>query len=87
MTEEKKVEETSQSVFVDRIEGSKAVLLIGDKEVVVPKKNLPKGAKEGVWLTPDMKAIDVEMTEKVKAENAARRARLMADDDGGDFAL
>ena len=77
----------ASSAFIDRIEGSQAVLLIDDKEVVVPKKSLPKGAKEGVWLTPDLKAIDLEMTERIKAETAARRARLMADDDGGDFAL
>lgn len=87
MSEEKNVEAEGQSVFVDRIEGSKAVLFVGDNEIVVLKKDLPKGVKEGVWLTPDMKAIDVEKTERVKAENAARRARLMADDDGGDFAL
>ncbi len=77
----------ASSAFIDRIEGSQAVLLIDDKEVVVARKTLPKGAKEGVWLTPDLKAIDLEMTEKIKAETAARRARLMADDDGGDFAL
>ena len=48
----------ASSAFIDRIEGSQAVLLIDDKEVVVARKTLPKGAKEGVWLTPDLKAID-----------------------------
>lgn len=76
-----------QSAFVDRIEGKMAVLLIGDKEKIVPKSQLPKGVKEGVWLTPDLKSIDHEMTERIKAETAARRAKLMAEDDGGDFAL
>ncbi|MDR0965041.1 MAG: DUF3006 domain-containing protein [Myxococcales bacterium] len=73
--------------FIDRIEGSQAVLLIDGKEVVVPCSQLPKGAREGVWLTPDMKAIDLELTEQIKRETAARRARLMADDDGGDISL
>lgn len=77
----------SSSAFIDRIEGSQAVLLIDDKEVIVPRSQLPKGAREGVWLTPDLKGIDLELTEKIKKETAARRSRLMADDDGGDFSL
>ena len=77
----------SGSAFIDRIEGSQAVLLIDDKEVVVPRSRLPQGAKEGLWLTPDLAAIDLEMTEKIKRENAAKRAKLMAADDGDDFAL
>ena len=77
----------AQSAFIDRIEGSMAVLLIGDTEKVIPKRQLPRGAKEGMWLTPDLKAIDHEMTERVKKEIAEKRAKLMAQDDGDDFAL
>lgn len=77
----------SSSAFIDRIEGSQAVLLIDEKEVVVPRSQLPKGAREGVWLTADLKAVDLELTRKIEREIAERRARLMADDDGGDLSL
>lgn len=77
----------SSSAFIDRIEGSQAVLLIDEKEVVVPRSRLPEGAREGVWLTPDLKSVDLELTKEIEQEIADRRARLMADDDGGDFSL
>ncbi len=77
----------SKSAFIDRIEGSQAVLLIDEKEVVVPRSQLPQGAREGLWLTPDLQAIDHELTRKMAREIAERRDRLMADDDGGDFSL
>lgn len=37
---------------IDHFKGNLAVLLIGDEEikVVIPRKLLPKGVKEGSWL-------------------------------------
>ncbi len=75
------------SAFIDRFEGSQAVLIIDEKEVVVPRGQLPEGAREGVWLTPDLKSVDLALTKEVEKEIADRRARLMADDDGGDLSL
>lgn len=40
-------ESSSITLSLDRIEGSKAVLVGGKDEIVVPKKFLPKKAKEG----------------------------------------
>ena len=72
--------------FVDRIEGRIAVLVVDGREEKVPLAQLPKGTREGVWLTADRKAVDRAATEAAKAEIEARRKSLKKDD-GGDFAL
>jgi len=72
--------------FVDRIEGSVAVLIIGGRESRVPLGDLPEGLKEGVYLTADLKQIDRAATEAAAADIEARRKRL-EQDDGGDFSL
>jgi len=72
--------------FVDRIEGRIAVLIVDGREEKVPLDKLPKGVREGVYLTGDRKAIDLAATDAAKAEIAARRAKLKKDG-GGDFSL
>ncbi|MBI5543200.1 MAG: DUF3006 domain-containing protein [Deltaproteobacteria bacterium] len=73
--------------FVDRIEGEIAVLVIDGQEQRVPVAQLPPGAKEGAFLTPDLKAVDPQAAEALKAEIQARRDRLREKDDDGDFSL
>lgn len=73
--------------FVDRIEGKVAVLVVDGAEQRVPLAKLPKGVREGAYLTADLSAIDEEATKAAKAETSALRDRLKKDDDGGDFAL
>ena len=43
--------------MIDRFEGDTAVLLVGDEQdrLIVKKRMLPKGAKEGDWLQVDVK--------------------------------
>jgi hypothetical protein len=72
--------------FVDRIEGQVAVLVVDGRERRVPLKELPKGVREGVCLTADLKALDETSTEALRSEIAALRAKLKKDD-GGDFSL
>ena len=72
--------------FVDRIEGKRAVLVVDGRERRVPLASLPAGVREGVYLTPDLSAIDPGAAEDAEAEIAERRARLVQDD-GGDFSL
>lgn len=57
-------------VFVDRIEGDIAVLLLGDEGSVVanvPVSWLPKGIKEGLYLKAEF-SIDQETTQRARAE-------------------
>ena len=37
---------------IDRFEGDKAVLLVGEEEdrLIIPRVSLPSGAMEGMWL-------------------------------------
>ncbi len=72
--------------FVDRIEGKQAVLVIDGKEKSVPLSSLPRGTREGVYLTADLKGIDDAETRRAAGEIEARRER-MKKDDGGDFSL
>jgi hypothetical protein len=41
---------------IDRFEGDKAVLLVGEEEdkLIVPRASLPTGVKEGHWLQVDV---------------------------------
>lgn len=72
--------------FVDRLEGSFAVLIVGGREKRVPLASLPPGVREGVYLTFDLAAVDEAATRRAKGEMSALRER-MKKDDGGDFSL
>lgn len=73
-------------LVVDRIEGEFAVLTDGKLQVDVPLAWLPAGVAEGWHLRVDF-ARDADAEARLRAEIDARRARLSADDDGGDFSL
>ncbi|MGC4121036.1 MAG: DUF3006 domain-containing protein [Myxococcales bacterium] len=78
--------------FVDRIEGKLAVLVVDGKEEKVPLAKLPKGVKEGVYLTADRKAIDQAASDAAAQETRERRERLLKKSEesggsGGDFSL
>lgn len=67
---------------LDRYEGKKAVLLLGDdeKSVVFPAKYLPEGLDEGDWLNITVE-YDEAATEAAGDEAAALLAELRRDDD------
>ncbi len=73
--------------FVDRIEGKTAVLIVEGQEKRVPLRSLPKGIREGRYLTEDLSRLEPEETAEAVSEVAARRERLRRNDDGGDFSL
>ena len=54
---------------VDRFEGNKAILLLGDEEVQVvwPRENLPSEAQEGDIITMELQ-VDHGATTAAKAE-------------------
>jgi len=62
---------------IDRIEGNLAVVLFGDDEVKVniPKKLLPKGAKEGSWLKVTID-LDKEGTKKQEEKISTKLDKL-----------
>jgi hypothetical protein len=70
---------------IDRFEGDKAVLLVGEEEdkLIVPRASLPAGAKEGQWLQVDVEddrvlnaVNDEDETTKAKERIADKLARL-----------
>jgi hypothetical protein len=70
---------------IDRFEGDKAVLLVGEEEdkLIVPRASLPPGVKEGQWLQVDVEddrilaaALDEDETIKAKKRIAEKLARL-----------
>ena len=70
---------------IDRFEGDKAVLLVGDEQdrLIILKNFLPKGAKEGDWLQVDVEddrvlsaAIDENETATAKSRIAEKLAKL-----------
>jgi len=70
---------------VDRFEGNKAVILVGDEEeqLVVDRAQLPPGTREGHWLRVEVRddiltraEIDEEETARVKARIATKLDRL-----------
>ena len=78
--------------FVDRIEGKLAVLVVDGKEEKVPLAKLPKGVREGVYLTADRQAVDTGASDAAAKENRERREKLLEKSDesgsgGGDFSL
>jgi hypothetical protein len=70
---------------IDRFEGDKAVLLVGEEEdkLIVPRSSLPPEAKEGQWLQVDVEddkvlsvALDEDETKKAEDRIAEKLARL-----------
>jgi len=60
---------------IDRFEGDKAVLLVGKEQdrLIVARNSLPKSAKEGDWLSVDVRddrvisaVVDTKETEAAK---------------------
>lgn len=69
------------TMVVDRIEGDRAVLEVGDERIEVPVSVLPEGAGEGSVLSF---ALDTTSEAAIRAEAEARLERLKAsspDDD------
>lgn len=66
--------ESTFGVFVDRIEGDKAVLLIGEErhELNLPKSLLPAEAVEGAWLT-----VRIDFDAEATLDAGERIARLL----------
>ncbi len=63
---------------IDRIENDLAILLVGDQEIQVdiPVSLLPDGAKEGSWLTIDMKLdLDAEQQQRKKISGMLERLK------------
>jgi hypothetical protein len=74
---------------IDRFEGNKAVLSVGDenRQMVVLRKSLPKGIREGVWLQVEIAGdqivsaiIDEEETARMKERIAEKLERLRRGD-------
>ena len=71
--------------FVDRIEGDKAILLVGDREqhrVILPVEFLPDGAGKGAVLTINME-YEPKLTAKAFAESQRLLQRLRDQDEPG----
>ena len=74
---------------IDRFEGDKAVLLVGEEEdrLIVPRSLLPSGVKEGDWLQVEVEddrvlsaVIDEDETAQAKQRIAEKLARLRRGD-------
>jgi len=70
---------------IDRFEGNKAVLSLGEenRQMIVLRKSLPKGIREGVWLQVEIEgdqiiaaAIDEEETARTEQRIAEKLERL-----------
>jgi hypothetical protein len=73
-------------VTIDRIEGSRAVLVAGGQTFDVPRALLPADAAEGQVYELEWRRDEGEEA-RLRAELAERLRRLAGDDDGGDFSL
>ncbi len=78
-----------EKAVIDRFENGFAVLLVGEtnRRVNVPRKRLPKGVKEGIWLKVEFEGeemlsaeIDAEETELAKKRIAEKLERLRRGD-------
>ncbi len=67
-----------EQAVIDRIENGIAVVLIGEAErqVNVPRKQLPKGAREGHWLKVEMAGDQIIRIELDPEATAAARKRI-----------
>jgi len=69
-------------LFIDALEDDEAWVLLGEKRHRLARALLPPSAREGSWLR-----LSVDTSQKVGEEMAARRARLLRGDPGGDVKL
>ena len=67
-----------EKAVIDRFEEEQTVLLVGDDErqVVVPRKSLPKGAREGHWLKIELEGNKVLSATMDQEETARARQRI-----------
>jgi hypothetical protein len=68
----------NSKAVVDRFEGDKAVMLVGDEEeqLVVDRAQLPSGTREGQWLQVEVRD-DVLIRAEIDEEETARmQARI-----------
>jgi hypothetical protein len=65
---------------IDRFEGDKAVILVGDEEeqLVVDRTKLPESAKEGDWLVADVQDDVLLAATLNPQETANAQARISA---------
>jgi hypothetical protein len=79
----------TEKAVIDRFEGDKAVLLVGDKptQLVVEKSVLPKRVKEGTWLKVEIEGgllvkaeVDAEGMAEAKKRIAEKQAALRRGD-------
>jgi hypothetical protein len=70
---------------IDRFEGEYAILIVGEdeKRINVPRKVLPKQAREGLWLKVEIRngevcdiTIDDQETERARQRIAEKLERL-----------
>lgn len=73
-------------LVVDRLEGEFVVVTDGTLHLDLPRAWLPAGVAEGWHLRLDF-VREVAAEAERRADLDAQRARLSADDDGGDFSL
>ena len=68
-----------EKAVIDRFEDGWAVLLVGDDErkVNVPKKALPRGAREGHWLQVELEGEKLISAAIDKEETARARQRVL----------
>lgn len=68
----------SEKPVIDRFEGDKAVVLVGEREeqLIVERDDLPAGAREGDWLRVEVEHGALLQAELDPEETAARRARI-----------
>jgi hypothetical protein len=68
------------SAVIDRFEEGMAVILMkeGDAKLVIPRKNLPRGAREGHWLIIEFEGVVSEdyVISIIVDEEETRNARL-----------
>ena len=78
---------TPRSLWIDRIEGDRAVLgADGDLVLEIPTALLPPGAGEGTWLKLSLEVDEARTTQETENVEALLD-RLGAGDDGGDLIL
>ncbi|MEC9071654.1 MAG: DUF3006 domain-containing protein, partial [Myxococcota bacterium] len=77
----------SRSVWLDRVEGDRAILgTEGGDEMEVPAALLPPGAVEGSWMKLSL-SLDPDRTSTESSAVSDLLRRLGEEDDGGDLVL
>jgi hypothetical protein len=69
-------------LYVDAIEAGRARLVLGDDTFTVPKRLLPKNAREGSWIR-----LSDGVVAAPASDAAAIRKKLARDDPGGPIKL